>query len=215
MVNPTVYRPNARNMAKVLILFAHPALERSRIHRVLIEGLDRQPGITFRDLYQLYPDFYIDVAKEQELLLLHDLVIWQHPLYWYSVPPLLKQWIDLTLEHGWAYGANGTYLRGKQIMNVLTAGGGKASYCAQGHNEYTIQTFLHPLEQTARLCGMHYLPPYVIHGTHRLRGADIAAEREAYRAFLNGLVAGDFRADELNTLQYANDVLTLDRAPGL
>jgi glutathione-regulated potassium-efflux system ancillary protein KefG len=202
-------------MAKVLVLFAHPALERSRIHRVLIEELDRMPGVTFRDLYQLYPDFYIDVAKEQEMLLQHDLIIWQHPLYWYSVPPLLKQWIDLTLEHGWAYGSKGVYLRGKHVMNVLTAGGSKASYCAQGHNEFTITIFMRPLEQTARLCGMHYLPPYVVHGTHALRGADIAGEKEAYHTFLSGLVSGSIAPKDLTGLEYANDLLTLDRTTGL
>lgn len=201
-------------MAKVLVLFAHPALERSRIHRVLIEGLDRMPGITFRDLYQLYPDFFVDVAREQELLLQHDIIVWQHPLYWYSVPPLLKQWIDLTLEHGWAYGSKGIYLRGKRIINVLTAGGSKASYCAQGHNKFTIPTFMRPLEQTARLCGMDYLPPYVIHGTHSLCGQDIINEKEAYHIFLSGLVSGDIQAEELKPLDYANDILMLDRTTG-
>jgi glutathione-regulated potassium-efflux system ancillary protein KefG len=195
-------------MSKVLLLFAHPALEHSRIQRVLIEGLAGHPGVTFRDLYQLYPDFYIDVAAEQEQLLLHDTIIWQHPLYWYSVPPLLKQWIDLVLEHGWAYGARGVFLRGKRILNVISAGGGRQAYCAQGYNSFTIRDFLRPLEQTARLCGTDYLPPYVIHGTHQLQGAAIEAEREAYHRFLDGLIGEKYPTPKFANLEYANDILS-------
>ncbi len=178
-------------MPSVLVLFAHPALEQSRIHRRLIAGHEHWPAeVTFHDLYELYPDFVIDVGYEQDLLLQHDIIVWQHPLYWYSVPPLLKQWIDLTLEHGWAYGSTGIYLRGKTVLNVITAGGQEEAYCDQGHNQYTMQQFLYPLERTAALCGMDYREPYVIYGTHNLHGADIEAEAVKYRAFIQGLVAG-------------------------
>jgi glutathione-regulated potassium-efflux system ancillary protein KefG len=194
-------------MSKLLILFAHPALEHSRIQRELIRGLDSRPGVTFRDLYQLYPDFYVDVAAEQEQLLLHDTIIWQHPLYWYSVPPLLKQWIDLVFQHGWAYGERGVFLRGKRIMNVVSAGGAREAYCSRGYNTYTIRDFLRPLEQTARLCGMDYLPPYVIHGTHRLRGEAIGRERRTYHRFVDGLLADRYASGDLRDLEYANGIL--------
>ncbi len=187
-------------MPSVLVLFAHPALERSRIHRRLIAGHEHWPhGVTFHDLYELYPDFAIDVGREQDLLLQHDIIVWQHPLYWYSVPPLLKQWIDLTLEHGWAYGSTGVYLRGKTVLNVITAGGQKEAYCDRGHNQYTMQQFLYPLERTAALCGMDFREPYVIYGTHALHGAAIDAEAERYRAFLTGLAAGQDAGPHVDT----------------
>ena len=69
----------------------------------------RLRGVTFHDLYELYPDFDVQVEQEQELLISHDMIILQHPFYWYSCPPLLKQWIDLVLEHGWAYGKEGEF----------------------------------------------------------------------------------------------------------
>ena len=179
-------------MPSVLVLFAHPALERSRIQRALIHRHEHwPPEITFHDLYELYPDFVIDVGLEQDLLLRHEIIVWQHPLYWYSVPPLLKQWIDLTLEHGWAYGSRGVYLRGKTALNVITAGGRADAYCASGHNRYTLQQFLYPLERTAALCGIDFREPYVIYGTHELHGAAIDREAERYRAFLFGLATGD------------------------
>ena len=79
---------------KVLILFAHPALEKSRVNRRLIEAVKTLDGVTFHDLYQLYPDLDIDVAREQALLTEHDVVVMQHPLYWYSTPAMLKEWQD-------------------------------------------------------------------------------------------------------------------------
>ncbi|HEY0271818.1 MAG TPA: NAD(P)H-dependent oxidoreductase, partial [Chitinophaga sp.] len=81
-------------MKKILILFAHPVYERSRAQKVLAAAAQQVQGVTFRDLYERYPDFDVDVQKEQQLLLVHDVVILQHPLYWYSMPALLKQWMD-------------------------------------------------------------------------------------------------------------------------
>lgn len=170
-------------------MFAHPALERSRINRRLVAGIRTWGDVTFRDLYQLYPDFYVDVAAEQEQLLLHEAIVWQFPLYWYSIPPLLKQWIDLTLEHDWAYGSRGVYLRGKRLRCVVTAGGSARAYCSRGYNGHTIEQFLLPLERTARLCGMTWLRPHLVHGTHALRGEAIEAERVRYEAALRAEIA--------------------------
>lgn len=176
-------------MSRALLIFAHPALERSRINRILIDGLDTRDDLHFHDLYEAYPDFYVDVGYEQDLLLRHELILWQFPLYWYSTPPLLKQWIDLTLEHGWAYGSNGIFLRGKRLQVVATAGGEQLAYCSRGYNQFTIEEFLRPLEQTAGLCGMEWLPPYMVHGTHSLSGDTLRHAKRDYDRFLDGLLA--------------------------
>ncbi|MFV1981612.1 MAG: NAD(P)H-dependent oxidoreductase [Rhodothermia bacterium] len=174
-------------MSRVLIIFAHPTLEKSRVHRRLVEQVPRNEAFTLNDIYEAYPDFDIDVGREQDLLLGHDLIILQHPLFWYSVPPLLKQWIDLVLEHGWAYGSQGTALRGKSVTSLISTGGAEPAYQPGGYNHYTIRQLLAPIEQTFRLCGMEYLDPYVIHGTHRMNLDDIAVEAERYRQFLSAL----------------------------
>lgn len=171
-------------MARVLILFAHPALEKSRVHRRLLRELDDLPGITLHDLYEEYPTFDVDVPREQALLLEHDLIVLQHPFFWYSAPPLVKQWEDLVLEHGWAYGSEGNALRGKRLLSVITAGGGASAYQHQGYNRFTIRELLAPIEQTATLCKMEYLPPYIIHGTHRLAEPEIEREAARYRQLL-------------------------------
>ena len=100
-------------MRKILILLAHPKYEHSDVNHDLIEAVKNLEMVTVRDLYELYPDFNIDVQLEQEVLFEHEVVIWHHPIYWYSCPPLLKQWIDLVLEFGWAYGSGGIFLKDK------------------------------------------------------------------------------------------------------
>ena len=177
-------------MARVLVLFAHPALEKSRVHRRLVERVRGLSGVTLHDLYEAYPDFDVDVRREQELLLAHDVVVLQHPLYWYSTPALVKQWEDLVLEHGWAYGRDGRALVGKVMLNALTAGGPEGAYHPEGANRLTIRELLAPLEQTARLCGMRYLAPFVVFGTHRLRPAEIEGQAAGYAALLAGLRDG-------------------------
>ena len=110
-------------MRKILVLFAHPKYEHSDVNQALLENIRGLENVTIRDLYELYPDFNINVQAEQELLFEHEVVIWHHPIYWYSCPPILKQWIDLVLEFGWAYGPWGIFLRNKYVLNAVTSGG--------------------------------------------------------------------------------------------
>jgi hypothetical protein len=116
---------------RILVLFAHPSLDRSEANRPLAEAARAVEGVTLADLYAEYPSFEIDVDREQERLLAHDVICFLHPLYWYSTPAILKEWQDLVLEHGFAYGAEGNALRGKLFFNALTAGGAESAYCAR------------------------------------------------------------------------------------
>jgi glutathione-regulated potassium-efflux system ancillary protein KefG len=153
--------PRAR---RVLVLLAHPSLDRSEVNRPMAEAAANLDGVTLIDLYAEYPDLQIDIDAEQQRLLTHEVIVFQHPLYWYSTPSILKEWQDLVLEHGFAYGTDGTALHGKIFFNALTAGGPEAAYCAEGFNHFTIRELLQPLEQTAALCGMIYLPPFALFG---------------------------------------------------
>src|SRR6267142_5420557 len=107
-------------MNKVLILFAHPALEKSRVNQELMREVRGLPGITFHDLYETYPDFHIDVKREQRQVEAHDIVIFQHPFYWYGSPAILKEWQDLVVEYGYAYGKGGNAFQGKLMLNAIT-----------------------------------------------------------------------------------------------
>ncbi|HUC81248.1 MAG TPA: NAD(P)H-dependent oxidoreductase [Flavisolibacter sp.] len=196
-------------MAKVLILFAHPALEKSRVHKQLIRHVRQLNGVRFHDLYEAYPDLDINVKHEQELLLQHDLVIFQHPFYWYSAPAIIKQWQDLVLEHGWAYGSGGNALAGKQLMNVISCGAPRSVYSPEGRNRFTIPQFLASFDQTAVLCKMEYLPPFVVHGTHRLLPADIELHAVQYEQMLIALVNNRISAEEYMEVEYLNDLVPI------
>jgi glutathione-regulated potassium-efflux system ancillary protein KefG len=190
---------------KILILFAHPKYERSLNQSLLVNSIPLMEEITFHDLYEKYPDFNVDIEKEQRLLLDHEIIVWQHPFYWYSSPPLLKQWIDLVLAFGWAYGPGGTALKGKFVFNSITTGGQRSAYGKEGHNRFTINQLLAPFEQTAYLCSMKWLPPFVIHGTHRIGNEERQNHSLKYNKTLNKLVDGDFTEDELLKYSYMND----------
>ena len=177
-------------MVPVLVLFAHPALERSRVHRRLLEAIDGCPGVTVHDLYEAYPDFDIDVRREQEQLAAHGTIVLQHPLFWYSSPALVKQWLDLVLEHGWAYGSGGTALAGKTMLAAVSAGGRESAYRPAGLNGREVRAFLAPVEQTARLCGMDWLAPFVVHGTHAMAPAEIERAAADYRRVVEALRDG-------------------------
>ncbi len=173
---------------RILVLFAHPALHKSWVNRRLLQAIDGLEGVTVNDLYETYPTFHIDVKREQALLREHDVIVFQHPFYWYSSPAILKEWQDLVLEYGFAYGDGGTALRGKQFLSAISTGGQQEAYCRSGSNRFAMRELLAPFEQTARLCGMDYLPPFVIHGTHRLREpGQIDPYADDYRALLIGL----------------------------
>lgn len=198
---------------RVLILFAHPALHRSRVNRALVRAVRDVEGVTFNDLYELYPDFDVDKSREQELLVAHDLLVLQHPFYWYSTPALVKQWIDVVLEYGWAYGAGGTALRGKRMLSVITAGGGERAYTPDGVNRHTMLELLAPLRQTARLCDMEYLPPYVLHGTHALADDEIERLAGEYRSVVEALRDGRADLDAARARTYFNhDLVTVLRS---
>lgn len=152
-------------MNKLILYYAHPGHRHSHANKALIDRAKQVDGITIVDLYQEYPRFDIDVDREQQRLLDHDVILLQFPIFWYSTPSLVKEWEDLVLEHGFAYGVNGDRLRGKRLMLAVTAAGPADAYTMQGYQRYPLRTFLTPLEQTARLCHMAFSPPYVLYSS--------------------------------------------------
>lgn len=191
----------------ILLLFAHPAYHRSRANARLVQAVRDLPGVTFRDLYEDYPDFNIDIIREQEMLTEHDIVVFQHPFYWYSAPALLKEWQDLVLQYGFAYGAGGDQLHGKRMLSAVTAGGGESAYQRDGLNYYAIHELLTPFDQMARFCGMRWLPPFIVYGTLQRDDAYFRACGDAYRAALEGLRDGTLDTDRAPEGSLLNDLL--------
>jgi glutathione-regulated potassium-efflux system ancillary protein KefG len=157
-------------------------------------------------MYDLYPDYQIDIKEEQEVLLQNDIIIWQHPLYWYSAPSLLKEWLDLVLEHGFAYGKSGRALEGKSVMSAISSGGRRDTYGSEDGVKFSIRQLLAPFEQTVSLCRMTYLPPFVTHGTHLLGMEEIGKAAGEYKRVVSALRDGSFSSDNLKEAAYINDI---------
>lgn len=189
--------------AKTLVIYAHPAPHRSRVNRLMVDAARALPHVTLHDLYATYPDFDIDVRREQEQLEAAELIVFQHPVMWYSMPSLLKEWVDVVLENGWAHGRDGTALHGKDFWLAVTTGGSQDSYREGGYHGREFSAFLPPFEQLASLCGMRWLPPYILHGAHRLSHAsimqhaqDYAARLAAYPNWCSGIAGVPHRAGQ-------------------
>jgi putative NADPH-quinone reductase len=171
--------------ARILILYAHPGAEQSRANRVMLDAVRSLPNVRIHDLYECYPDFHIDVAYEQTQLRQADLVVLQHPIHWYSMPALQKEWLDLVLQRGWAFGAGGEALRGKHFWLAATTGGEAGAYQNAARHGHSFNDFLPPYQQTARLCGMHWHTPYLLHGAHHISNEALTLHAARYRALLN------------------------------
>jgi glutathione-regulated potassium-efflux system ancillary protein KefF len=167
-------------LPRILILYAHPSHHLSRVNRRLIDAAQSLPNVTLHDLYECYPDFHIDVAQEQTLLAEADLIVFQHPVQWYSMPSLLKEWVDVVLEDGWAYGPGGTALHGKDFWLVVSTGGVHESYDTGAYHGHPFAAFLPPYRQTAALCGMRWQEPLILHGARQASDAAIGAHAQDY-----------------------------------
>ena len=106
-------------MSKILVVVAHPNIDTSIANKTILEKFQKlHPDAEIDHLYKLYPDFKIDVKKEQEKLVKADYIILQFPMYWYNAPALMRQWFESVLEHGFAYGSKGKALEGKKIAFI-------------------------------------------------------------------------------------------------
>jgi glutathione-regulated potassium-efflux system ancillary protein KefF len=173
----------------VVVIVAHPYPDKSRANRVLRRAIEGLAGVEVRSLYDLYPDYTIDVPAEQEALVRASTVVWQHPIYWYTAPSLLKLWFEKVLLVGWAYGKGGTALHGKACLWVTSTGADAQGYGPEGAHRFAFEAFVPVVQQTAQFCGMTWLDPIIVHGAHRVAIEELDAAGARYRTRLEELVA--------------------------
>jgi len=199
-------------MPNVILYYAHPGQQFSQVNAAMYRAAETVDGITCVDLYAEYPRFEVNVDREQDRLLSHDIIVFQFPFFWYSTPSIIKEWQDIVLEHGFAYGKEGTALTGKKLQLAISAAGPEDAYSPDGYQHHNMRTFLRPLEQTAALCKMEFLVPYVLYASLRAPGEDqVHPHVEGYRHLLEGL-----RDDRFMGLgAAADDVMTYATLPVL
>jgi len=195
-------------MNKILVLFAHPTFERSAMHQSLIGHIRQLDNVTINDLYENYPDFEIDVEREKKLLTEHDVIVWQHPFFWYSGPALLKQWQDVVFEYEWAYGKENYALEGKRIFNAITSGGELETFQRKCFYNSTIRDFLLPFERTAEVCRMIYWSPFWVPETNKLSHFNIQEYGRQYKDLLMLIRDSDLNSLKVSSTLLLNNLVT-------
>jgi glutathione-regulated potassium-efflux system ancillary protein KefF len=173
----------------ILLIHAHPYPAHSRACKALLAAAREVADVRVRSLYDLYPDFDIDVTAEQAALSETNHIVWLHPIYWYSPPSLLKHWFEKVLVHGWAHGPEGNALKGKRVLWAPTTGGDPAAYSEQGMHEHPFEAFVAPVEETARYCGMVWETPFPVHGAHLISNEELLARADAFKQRLTAWTA--------------------------
>jgi glutathione-regulated potassium-efflux system ancillary protein KefG len=170
---------------RTLVVVAHPDLAASRITAHLADAIRDLDGVTVQAL----SGRRVDASREQELLREHGTIVLHFPWHWYSVPGVLKEWMDKVLTYGFAYGPGGDALHGKRLQLVISTGGPESSYAPTGYNRFTMAELLRPLEATAHLCGLEMAEPLVLHAAPRVTPEELAAHAARYLELLSAVPA--------------------------
>lgn len=176
---------------KTTVFLFHPHSNSSRVNKALVKALPND--ITVRNMYELYPDFNIDVETEQKWMEESDRIVWQTPMYWYSTAPLLKKYEDDVLEHGWAYGSSGNALQGKELIIAISPGAD--NYGRGNFAQYSVHELLRPLQATSRLIGTKFIKPFITKRASTISDEDLQKQAQKYAEYLesdNLEVLGDF-----------------------
>ena len=190
---------------KILILFAHPLYEKSRVNQILNQYIPDSEYITFHDLYEEYPEFEINIRKEQQLIREHDIIVWQHPMYWYSCPAMLKQWMDMVLHFRREKDLNFDELKGKAVFQVMSIGDQSQTFISQTPDTTPIMDYLLPFKRTVEYSNMLYLPPFLVRISKMNSIQDIHKKGEFYRYTLEAMISNFVSTAEMRNFPTMND----------
>lgn len=165
---------------KTVIIFSHSYFENSVSNKAILEILQKEENLEIRHLEALYPDGNIDVEAEQKALVAADIIIFQHPFFWYNVPAMLKKWIDEVMAYGFAYGSEGDKLKGKKFIHSFTTGGPKEGYSSEGYVGAKVEDLILPIKQMARLVQLDYQKPVIAHGLNAMMNPNAKEQAQAH-----------------------------------
>ncbi len=174
----------------VLFIVAHPEIGVSRANKVLAATARSMENILVHDIYETYPDMFIDGGRERRRLEETGALVLQFPFFWYGAPGLLKEWIDRTFIGGWAYGHDGKSLRGKPFLVSISTGSDINAYRPGGIHNQPIEEYLFPFEQIAHFCGMVWQPPLVFYRARYADDSMLGEHAEELRTRLKALESG-------------------------
>lgn len=172
---------------KTSLILAHPNFAASNANRALVDAVKDLPNVDVADLHALYPDGMIDAEAEAARLIAADRLVLQFPMYWYSTPPILKQWQDSVLTPIlYIHPEIGARLKGLPLQVVTTTNGEPEAYREDGRVGFTVEQLLAPLHATARRTGLVWETPFVVHDMRAPSAEALAFHATRYRALLGG-----------------------------
>ncbi|WP_437928706.1 NAD(P)H-dependent oxidoreductase [Sorangium sp. So ce291] len=140
-----------------------------------------------------------EVAAQQADLRWADAVIFQFPLWWYSMPAILKGWVERVYAYGFAYGVGEHsdrhwgdrfgegVLQGKRALLIVTAGGWESHYSERGVNG-PIDDLLFPITRgILHYPGFDVLPSFVVYRAKKMDDERFARIRQELGRRLDGL----------------------------
>ena len=177
---------------KTLLVAGHPDLSQSVVNAAILDEVARAlPGVPIRKLCETAPGGVFDIPAEQAALAGADLIVWQFPYHWYSLPWLMKKWLDEVFVHGFAHGT-GAKLAGKKLLVSFTTGAPEAAYTGQPGSVADIRELVSVFPAVAKACGLDYLAPMWLNGVSfasRDDAAAIARQQTLARDYADRLVA--------------------------
>lgn len=189
----------------ILVLYAHPRPSRSVVNRRLRRVAEGISQVAVVDLYAEYPTHHIDARREQARVAGVDVLIFQHPVYWFSAPSLVKEWVDRVVTYGWALGESEA-LKGKIYLHAVTTAASHGVFAQEVTGRAALRAQFHPFEAMAGLCGMRYLPPFSL---FREEGRESRAERLDLHAAAYARFLRDLRDEKLDLAQpYRQQMVT-------
>lgn len=155
-------------MKKTLVLFAHPYFEHSTTNVRLLDCYGNLDNVTFRDLYEDYPDFHIQPFRERKRIVEYDRIIFHFPIIWFGLPPLLKLWIDEVFDMRWVSENGINILSGKDALIITSVGGRETNYNSEGKYETTVEELLAGLKVSLKVNDIDLKKIHVIYNADNL-----------------------------------------------
>lgn len=171
-------------MKKTLVIFAHPYFEYSNANKELIKVYDGVRNLDFKDLYEEYPDFHVQPFKERKRIRDYERLIFHFPLIWFSIPPLLKLWIDEVFDMTWTMEKNHP-LQNKDAIIIVTVGGKSEHYTANGMYGTTIDELLKSLTLSLKVNQIEIKELIAVHHSDDLTKEELSEISEKIKKTLN------------------------------
>lgn len=161
-------------MKKTVVIYGHPYYKMSVCNKAILDEVTKSaPDAEIVNLMELYPDFKIDVEKEQARIKDADTIVFQFPFWWYGSPSIMHRYVEEVFSHGFAYGSTGTALHGKKLILSFTIGAPEEAYTKEGFQHYEISAFMPSFINMAALCGLELLDPIYSFGMMVVDPTDI------------------------------------------